>query len=127
MGEDSEPFKICLNCRFIGPDAPGKYDIPKGTPIPFYAHDREYIVVSEDEMHRLYQEYFDQVADMEKRMKGNKLWFYSSNYASIIVYNQFKVFLTVPLSLVNHAVGNYLYLKLFIMRIIVLILQLGDK
>jgi hypothetical protein len=65
---DGDPYKICPNCRYIGPNAPAKYDIPLGTPRPFYAHNREYIVVSEDEMRRLYQEFYDQ-ADMQKRIR----------------------------------------------------------
>lgn len=73
FGDESLPFKICHNCRFIGPDKPGVYNIPEGTYRPFYAHNREYIVVTEEEMGRLYQEFFDQVAEINKISNENKL------------------------------------------------------
>ena len=56
-----EPFKICSNCRSIGLNEPGIYKIPKGRLVDAFHKNRDKITVSEEEMRRLYKEYYQQL------------------------------------------------------------------
>jgi len=62
------PFKICYNCILIGPHEPAHYTIPKGKLVSSFLRDRESIIVSEDEMRKLYQEYYQQTEEHYRKM-----------------------------------------------------------
>ena len=61
---DNYPFKICENCALIGPNEPANFNVPKGKVVPSLLKDRESIIVSNEEMHRLYEEYYRQLANV---------------------------------------------------------------
>jgi len=62
-----QPFRICANCASIGSDEPARYTVPKGL-ARFFLRDRESIIVSEDEMRKLYQEYYEQAGEHFKKL-----------------------------------------------------------
>ena len=66
---DLDPFKICLNCRLIGPEKPGVYVIPKGSDLPSSVHDRIFIIVPQEEIPRIYQEFFNEVDEYAKKIR----------------------------------------------------------
>jgi hypothetical protein len=63
------PYKICENCALIGPNEPPHFKVSKLKPIPSFLKNRESIIVSEEEMHRLYDEYYKQLANVSKYLK----------------------------------------------------------
>ena len=62
------PYKICENCALIGPNEPAQFKVSK-KPVPSFLKDREAIIVSESEMQRLYDEDYNQVANVSKYLK----------------------------------------------------------
>ena len=66
--EVGSAFKICLNCIHIGPDNPGIYVIPKGSELGTSAYDRNYAIVTDEEIPIIFQDYFDQVIESSIRM-----------------------------------------------------------
>lgn len=62
------PYKICENCALIGPNEPAQFKVSK-KPVPSFLKDREAIIVSESEMQRLYDEYYNQLANVSKYLK----------------------------------------------------------
>jgi hypothetical protein len=64
-----DPFKICLNCRLIGPDKPGVYAMPKESDLPPSVHDRNFIIVPEEQIPRIYQEFFNDVDDYARKIR----------------------------------------------------------
>lgn len=64
---DPDPFKICRNCRALGPDKPAKYIIPKGSDLPPSVDDRTSPIVSDAEIPAIYQEYIDDLQQFAKR------------------------------------------------------------
>ena len=63
------PYKICENCALIGPNEPAHFKVSKRKPVPSFLKDRESIIVSDEEMHRLYDEYYNQLANVSKYLK----------------------------------------------------------
>ena len=63
------PYKICENCALIGPNEPGQFKVSKLKIAPSFLKDREAIIVSESEMQRLYDEYYNQLANVSKYLK----------------------------------------------------------
>ena len=61
-------FKICSNCSILGPDKPGVYTIPKGSELGTSAYDRNYAIVTDEEIPIIFQDYFDQVIESSIRM-----------------------------------------------------------
>lgn len=66
---DVYPYKICENCALIGPNEPANFKVPEGKLVPSFLKDRESIIVSEEEMHRLYDEYYNQLSNVSKYLK----------------------------------------------------------
>lgn len=66
---DLDPFKICLNCRLIGPEKPGVYVIPKGSDLPSSVHARNFIIVAQEEIPRIFQEFFNEVDEYAKKIR----------------------------------------------------------
>jgi len=64
-------FKICLNCRKLGPDKPAMYIIPKGSNLPPEVHDRLFPIAKDHEIPRIYEEYFNELSKFD-RMKAEK-------------------------------------------------------
>jgi hypothetical protein len=62
-------YKICENCALIGPNEPPQFRVSKLKPVPSFLKNRESIIVSEEEMHRLYDEYYNQLANVSKYLK----------------------------------------------------------
>jgi hypothetical protein len=63
------PYKICENCALIGPNEPAQFKVSKLNPVPSFLKDREAIIVSEPEMQRIYDEYYNQLANVSKYLK----------------------------------------------------------
>ena len=63
------PYKICENCALIGPNEPPHFKVSKLRSAPSFLKNRESIIVSEEEMHRLYDEYYNQLANVSKYLK----------------------------------------------------------
>jgi hypothetical protein len=63
------PYKICENCALIGPNEPAQFKVSKRKPVPSFLKDRESIIVSEEEMHRLYDDYYNQLSNVSKYLK----------------------------------------------------------
>ena len=61
-------FKICLNCIILGPDKPGVYVIPRGTVLDHSVYDRNFAIVTDEEIPIIFQDYFDQVIESSKKM-----------------------------------------------------------
>jgi hypothetical protein len=53
----------------IGPNEPPYFKVSKLKPVPSFLKNRESIIVSEEEMHRLYDEYYKQLANVSKYLK----------------------------------------------------------
>ena len=64
-----DPFKICLNCRLIGPEKPGVYVIPKESDLPSSVHDRNFIIVPQEEIPRIYQEFFNDTDEYARKIR----------------------------------------------------------
>jgi len=67
------PFKICLNCRILGPNKSAKYIIPKDSDLPPSVHDRLFPIVSDEELPTIYHEYFDDLRKFAEKMKKKDL------------------------------------------------------
>jgi hypothetical protein len=63
------PYKICENCALIGSNEPAHFKVSKRKPVPSFLKDRALIIVSDEEMHRLYDEYYNQLANVSKYLK----------------------------------------------------------
>ena len=63
------PFKICLNCLYIGPDEPGVFVIPKGSDLPRSVNDRLSPIVPDEEIPKIFLEIFHDFAEYAKMMK----------------------------------------------------------
>ena len=63
------PFKICENCALIGPNEPALFEVLKRQSAPSFLKDRESIIVSEKEMHILYEQYYNQLANVSKYLR----------------------------------------------------------
>jgi hypothetical protein len=63
------PYKICENCALIGPNELAQFKVSKRKPVPSFLKDRESIIVSEEEMHRLYDDYYNQLSNVSKYLK----------------------------------------------------------
>jgi endogenous inhibitor of DNA gyrase (YacG/DUF329 family) len=68
-----EPFKICLNCRFINMNEPAHFKVPKERLVPYFLRERKGIIVSEEEMRRLYNEYYQQIDILHRELKNHYL------------------------------------------------------
>jgi hypothetical protein len=73
-GDDIEysevhPYKICLNCLFIGPNEPGVYVIPKGSDLSISIHDRYFPIVPDEEIPKIFLEVFHDFSEYAKVMK----------------------------------------------------------
>ncbi len=66
---DLYPYKICENCALIGPNEPVNFTVPKGNIIPSFLKDKESIIVSKEEMHRLYDDYYNLLSNVSKYLK----------------------------------------------------------
>ena len=62
-------IKYVENCALIGPNEPALFKVSKRKPAPSFLKDRESIIVSEKEMHSLYEEYYNQLANVSKYLK----------------------------------------------------------
>jgi hypothetical protein len=51
------------------PNEPVNFKVPKGNTISPFLKDRESIIVSEEEMHRLYDDYYNQLSNVSKYLK----------------------------------------------------------
>jgi len=63
---EKHPFKICLNCLFIGPDRPGVYRVPKGSDRPPRVNDRLSPTVPDDEIPKIFLEVFRDLGEYAK-------------------------------------------------------------
>jgi hypothetical protein len=63
------PYKICENCALIGPNEPAHFEVSKRKSAPSFLYDRESIIVSDKEMHSLYEEYYNQLANVSKYLR----------------------------------------------------------
>jgi hypothetical protein len=71
--DEFHPFKICLNCRILGPDKPARYMIPKGSDLPPSVHDRLFPIVSDEELPEIYNRYFEDLRKfVEKKIYKNR-------------------------------------------------------
>jgi hypothetical protein len=61
---DLYPYKICENCALIGANEPANFKVPEGKLVPSFLKDRESIIVSEEEIHRQYDEYYIQLPNV---------------------------------------------------------------
>jgi hypothetical protein len=51
------------------PNEPVNFKVPKGNTISSFLKDRESIIVSEEEMHKLYDDYYNQLSNVSKYLK----------------------------------------------------------
>jgi hypothetical protein len=51
------------------PNEPVNFKVPKGKIISSFLKDRESIIVSEEEMYRLYDDYYNQLSNVSKYLK----------------------------------------------------------
>ena len=63
------PFKICENCALIGPNEPAHFEVLKRKSAPSFLKDRESIIVSVKEMQSLYEDYYNQLANVSKYLR----------------------------------------------------------
>jgi hypothetical protein len=66
---DLYPYKICENCALIGPKEPAHFEVSNRKSAPSFLKDRDSIIVSEKEMHSLYEEYCNQLANVSRYLR----------------------------------------------------------
>ena len=64
-----DPFKICVNCRLLGPEKPGVYTVPEESDLPSSVHDRLFVIVPDDEIPKIFEQFFDEVDEYAKKIK----------------------------------------------------------
>ena len=64
-----DPFKICINCRLLGPEKPGVYIVPEGSDLPPSVHDRLFAIVPDDAIPKIFEQFFNEVDEYAKKIK----------------------------------------------------------